>query len=111
VDGNDFLAVHAVTVWAAERARAGLGATLIELVTYRASAHSTSDDPRATVQERGGCLALAIRWNAEAAFDRARRVSEERHESLTRELGDQLASAWKEACSYGTLSEPLGQTR
>ena len=45
VDGNDFLAVYAATEWAAERARANLGATLIELFTYRASAHSTSDDP------------------------------------------------------------------
>ncbi len=45
VDGNDFLAVHAVTQWAAQRARTGGGPTLIELVTYRASAHSTSDDP------------------------------------------------------------------
>jgi 2-oxoisovalerate dehydrogenase E1 component alpha subunit len=45
VDGNDFLAVHAVTQWAAERARSNLGPTLIELYTYRAGAHSTSDDP------------------------------------------------------------------
>jgi 2-oxoisovalerate dehydrogenase E1 component alpha subunit len=45
VDGNDFLAVHAVTHWAAQRARANLGPTLIELFTYRAGAHSTSDDP------------------------------------------------------------------
>ena len=39
VDGNDFLAVHAVTQWAAERARTGRGPTLIEHVTYRAAAH------------------------------------------------------------------------
>ena len=45
VDGNDFLAVYAATAWARARARAGLGATLIELYTYRAAAHSTSDDP------------------------------------------------------------------
>ena len=45
VDGNDFLAVHAVTSWAADRARSNLGATVIELLSYRASAHSTSDDP------------------------------------------------------------------
>src|SRR5690606_11252009 len=45
VDGNDFLAVYAVTRWAAERARRGHGPTLIEHVTYRAGAHSTSDDP------------------------------------------------------------------
>jgi 2-oxoisovalerate dehydrogenase E1 component alpha subunit len=45
VDGNDFLAVHAVTAWAAERARGNHGPTLIELFTYRAAPHSTSDDP------------------------------------------------------------------
>jgi hypothetical protein len=45
VDGNDFLAVYAASQWAAERARANLGPTLIEWVTYRAGAHSTSDDP------------------------------------------------------------------
>lgn len=45
VDGNDFLAVHAVTRWAAERARGNHGPTLIEHFTYRAAPHSTSDDP------------------------------------------------------------------
>ena len=45
VDGNDFLAVYAATAWAAERARANLGATVIEHFTYRAESHSTSDDP------------------------------------------------------------------
>jgi 2-oxoisovalerate dehydrogenase E1 component alpha subunit len=45
VDGNDFLAVYAVTKWAAERARSNLGPTLIEHFSYRAGPHSTSDDP------------------------------------------------------------------
>ena len=45
VDGNDLLAVYSVTLWAAERARRGGGPTMIELVTYRGGAHSTSDDP------------------------------------------------------------------
>ncbi len=45
VDGNDFLAAYATVQWAAERARSGHGATLIEFVTYRVHAHSTSDDP------------------------------------------------------------------
>ena len=45
VDGNDFLAVYAVTQWAAERARQSGGPTLIEHVSDRAAAHSTSDDP------------------------------------------------------------------
>ena len=45
VDGNDFLAVWAATTWAEERARSNLGATVIEMVTYRGAPHSTSDDP------------------------------------------------------------------
>jgi 2-oxoisovalerate dehydrogenase E1 component alpha subunit len=44
-DGNDVLATWAVTTQAVERARAGLGPTLIEAVTYRMGAHTTSDDP------------------------------------------------------------------
>mgnify|MGYP003407139283 FL=1 len=46
-DGNDALAVYAVTRAAVERALRGEGPTLIELVTYRAGAHSSSDDPSA----------------------------------------------------------------
>ncbi len=45
VDGNDVLAVQAVTEWAIEHARAGLGPVLIEAYTYRMGAHTTSDDP------------------------------------------------------------------
>ncbi|MDP9464718.1 MAG: 3-methyl-2-oxobutanoate dehydrogenase (2-methylpropanoyl-transferring) subunit alpha, partial [Actinomycetota bacterium] len=45
VDGNDYLAVVAATRWASERARCNRGPTLIEWITYRAGAHSTSDDP------------------------------------------------------------------
>ena len=45
VDGNDFMAVYAVSKWAIERARRNLGPTLIEWVTYRVAPHSTSDDP------------------------------------------------------------------
>jgi 2-oxoisovalerate dehydrogenase E1 component alpha subunit len=45
VDGNDVLAVHAVTRAALDRARAGEGPTLIEAYTYRMGAHTTSDDP------------------------------------------------------------------
>lgn len=47
VDGNDPLAVYSVTRQAVDRARQGKGPTLIEAVTYRQGAHSTSDDPRA----------------------------------------------------------------
>jgi pyruvate dehydrogenase E1 component alpha subunit len=46
VDGNDVLAVHAVTARAAESVRGGGPPVLIEAVTYRMAGHSTSDDPR-----------------------------------------------------------------
>ncbi|MET9644122.1 pyruvate dehydrogenase (acetyl-transferring) E1 component subunit alpha [Streptomyces syringium] len=45
VDGNDVLAVLAVTKAALERARTGQGPMLIEAFTYRMGAHTTSDDP------------------------------------------------------------------
>jgi pyruvate dehydrogenase E1 component alpha subunit len=45
VDGNDVLAVHAVTQAVAGQIRAGTGPALIEAVTYRMAGHSTSDDP------------------------------------------------------------------
>ena len=45
VDGNDVIAVHAVTEWALEHARQGKGPVLIEAFTYRIGAHTTADDP------------------------------------------------------------------
>jgi len=46
-DGNDVLAVYKTVRAAVEFAAAGGGPTLIEMMTYRLSGHSTSDDPRA----------------------------------------------------------------
>ncbi|UZX05092.1 pyruvate dehydrogenase (acetyl-transferring) E1 component subunit alpha [Arthrobacter sp. CDRTa11] len=45
VDGNDVIAVHAVTEWALDHARQGKGPVLIEAFTYRLGAHTTADDP------------------------------------------------------------------
>jgi len=105
VDGNDFLAVHAATAWAAERARANLGPTLIELFTYRAGGHSTSDDPtkyRAADEWE--------HWPLGDPVDRLRNHlvvlgewSEARHTALAEEVAEQVKVALKEAESYGTL--------
>ena len=107
VDGNDYLAVHAVTQWAAERARRGAGATLIEHVTYRASAHSTSDDPSRYRPRED--------WEAWPLGDPIKRLaahltalgewSEEREQRLESELDAQVADAWKESIRYGLLGE------
>jgi len=45
VDGNDVLACYAVTAKHMDDARAGLGPSMIEAMTYRIGAHTTSDDP------------------------------------------------------------------
>ncbi|MCP5049660.1 MAG: pyruvate dehydrogenase (acetyl-transferring) E1 component subunit alpha [bacterium] len=45
VDGNDYFAVNKATAEAAAYARAGKGPVLIEALTYRMGAHTTSDDP------------------------------------------------------------------
>ncbi len=45
VDGNDYLAMHRALTEAAEQARTGKGPVLIEAVTFRSGAHTTSDDP------------------------------------------------------------------
>ena len=43
-DGNDVLAVYDVTKEAVDRARAGAGVTLIELMTYRRKGHAEHDN-------------------------------------------------------------------
>lgn len=45
IDGTDALTVYAVVRAAAARARSGGGPALIEALTYRMGAHTTSDDP------------------------------------------------------------------
>ncbi len=107
VDGNDLLAVYAVTQWAARRARQGGGPTLIEHVTYRGGAHSTSDDPsRYRPKDE---------WAAFPLGDPVERLkqhlinggywSDEQHTALIQELKETVVAAWKEAISYGTMTE------
>jgi 2-oxoisovalerate dehydrogenase E1 component subunit alpha len=108
VDGNDLLAVYAVTAWAAERARRGGGASLIELVTYRASAHSTSDDParyRPKEEERAWPLGDPIE-RLEQHLRLLGHGSAAQHQALTQELEAQVAASWAEAVRYGTLTNP-----
>ncbi len=45
IDGNDVLASYAVTAKHMDDARAGAGPFMIEALTYRVGAHTTSDDP------------------------------------------------------------------
>jgi 2-oxoisovalerate dehydrogenase E1 component alpha subunit len=107
VDGNDFLAVYAVTQWAAERARTGAGPTLIELVTYRAAAHSTSDDParyRAKDDHEHWPLGDPVQ-RLKQHLIALHEWSEERQQALSAELDGLVDAAWKQAVTFGTMSE------
>jgi len=107
VDGNDFLAVYAASRWAAERARSNLGPTLIEWITYRAGAHSTSDDPSR--------YRPADDWQHFPLGDPVARLkqhlvdlgawSEAEHEATKKELEAQVSAALKEAERYGSLAD------
>ncbi len=107
VDGNEFLAVYAATTWAAQRARTGAGPTLIEHVTYRAAAHSTSDDP-----SRYRAKDDQLHWPLGDPIARLKQHliglgewSEARHQALTAELEALVAASWKEAVGHGTMTE------
>jgi 2-oxoisovalerate dehydrogenase E1 component alpha subunit len=105
VDGNDLLAVYAVTRWAADRARSNNGPTLIELYTYRVAPHSTSDDPS---RYRPG-----DEWQHWPLGDPIERLkshliarsewSEERHAALGSELEEYVRKTNAEAQKHGVL--------
>jgi 2-oxoisovalerate dehydrogenase E1 component alpha subunit len=105
VDGNDYLAVIAASRWAAQRARANLGPTVIEWVTYRAAAHSTSDDPSR--------YRPADEWKSWPLGDPIDRLknhligrgdwSEEQHRDLVADVEREVLAAARDAESYGTL--------
>jgi 2-oxoisovalerate dehydrogenase E1 component alpha subunit len=99
VDGTDALTVYAVVRAAAERARRGEGPYLIEALTYRLAAHTTSDDPtRYRTEEDAGpwrekdpILRCAERLRMRGAWDEAlaeaaRAEGDERAATMRREL-------------------------
>jgi 2-oxoisovalerate dehydrogenase E1 component alpha subunit len=107
VDGNDFLAVYAAEAWAVERARRGGGPTLIELVTYRRDAHSTSDDPS---QYRAADE--AEHWPGGDPVGRLKRHlvrlgewSEDAHQQLDSALDQDVAATFRQAESLGSSAD------
>ncbi len=107
VDGNDFLAVHGVILWAAERARTGRGPTLVEHVTYRAGAHSSSDDPSRyrPRDERGA-------WPLGDPIERLKRHliltghwSNDQHQQLEAEARSLVDASWRAALAKGSMRQ------
>ena len=107
VDGNDYLAVYAVSKWAVDRARAGLGPTLIEHVTYRVGGHSTSDDPAAyRPKEESDAWPLGDPIERLKSYLIARGAwSEAQHVQAREMIEGQVAEAQKLAEKNGTLHD------
>ncbi|UTW44177.1 3-methyl-2-oxobutanoate dehydrogenase (2-methylpropanoyl-transferring) subunit alpha [bacterium SCSIO 12696] len=108
VDGNDFLAVYAATQWAAERARAGLGATVIELYTYRVEGHSTSDDPTGYRPRNE-----PEHWPLGDPIERLKNHlihigewTQQQQDELADELEDYVTECWKKADALGCINDP-----
>ena len=107
VDGNDFLALYSVTDWARKRASAGLGATHIEVLTYRAGAHSSSDDPTRYRPSDEPDV-----WPGGDPIHRLRdhlisvgAWTEEKHKDLEDRIDSEVMAAYKEAVKFGDLAQ------
>ena len=109
VDGNDALACYAAQGWAANRARANHGPTLIEYFTYRAEGHSTSDDPAGyrSAQEREewplGDPVMRLKKHLIAIGE----WDEERQDAMDVECAERVKATTKEAEKNGILGHGL----
>ncbi|MGI8943106.1 MAG: thiamine pyrophosphate-dependent enzyme [Qipengyuania sp.] len=109
VDGNDPLACYAAERWAANRARANGGPTLIEFFTYRAEGHSTSDDPSGyrSAQERAewplGDPVMRLKNHLIAVGE----WNEEEQEKMDLEAAVLVKKVTKEAEANGILGHGL----
>jgi pyruvate dehydrogenase E1 component alpha subunit/2-oxoisovalerate dehydrogenase E1 component alpha subunit len=104
VDGNDVLAVHAVTREAVARARTGGGPTFVEAVTYRRLGHSSSDDPTRYRDE-----AEVREWERKDPVDRCRRHLERRglwDEPREQALKERIAAAVNAAIAEAERHPP-----
>jgi len=110
VDGNDFLAVYAAIQWAADRARRGGGATVIEHFTYRKEGHSTSDDPTRYRPKEDPDV-----WPFGDPIERLKthlykikEWDEQRDEALTKEVTEYIRTSYKAAEKLGSLATDPG---
>jgi 2-oxoisovalerate dehydrogenase E1 component alpha subunit len=108
VDGNDYLAVAAVSRWAVDRTRAGHGPVVIEWFTYRAAAHSAADDP-SSYRPKGEASA----WPLGDPIARLKTHlinsgvwSEERHVQMEAQILDEVTTVQKSVEQFGTFIAP-----
>ncbi|MDR3553513.1 MAG: pyruvate dehydrogenase (acetyl-transferring) E1 component subunit alpha [Syntrophobacteraceae bacterium] len=111
VDGNDVLAVYSAVKEAVDRGRGGGGPTLIEMVTYRLSMHTTADDPKKYRSEQE-----VAEWESRDPITRFEKyltnrgvLDEQQVRSITQEIKAQISQAeqrWQEAAQKRI--DPLG---
>ena len=105
VDGNDVLAMYAVTKEARERALNGDGPTLIEAFTYRLGPHTTSDDPTIYREDKE-----VEEWKLKDPLPRFRKYlsnkklwNNEKEEALQKELKDVVNKTFKKVEKSGPV--------
>ena len=109
VDGNDALACFAAQQWAANRARANKGPTLIEYFTYRAEGHSTSDDPsgyRSATEREEWPLGDPVKRLKDHLIAIGE-WDEERHAAMDLKCAEEVKATTKEAEKNGILGHGL----
>jgi len=108
VDGNDVLAVMAVTRSALDRARSGGGPSYIEAVTYRMGPHTTSDDPSRYVDplQHEEWAAKDPLSRLEAYLWSVGALDDERAASITA-VSDDVAARFRSGCLALPEPDPL----
>ena len=108
VDGNDVLAVLAVTREALTRAREGSGPTLVEAYTYRMGAHTTSDDPsRYRLDEEIETWKLKDPIGRVKAYLSRTGKADQAYFSQVEADGDEVAARMRAGCIGMADPEPL----
>jgi 2-oxoisovalerate dehydrogenase E1 component len=111
VDGNDALAMYAVSKDAVDRARRGEGPTLIEAKTYRYYAHTSDDDDKlyrsreeVETWRRRDPLILLKQYLIET-----RLLTEQTEEEMESEITDEIAGAVQQAEAAAVADDPLAR--
>src|SRR5699024_903343 len=111
VDGNDPLAVYEVVKKAREYAITGNGPTLIEVITYRLTAHSSDDDDRVyrkkeeiEAEKKNDPLLLFKKYLSDLSI-----LTSEREKELNNEITDMIneATDYAEKAAYARPEDAL----
>jgi pyruvate dehydrogenase E1 component alpha subunit len=103
VDGNDLFAMYSALKDASDHARSGQGPVLLEALTYRRGAHTTSDDPtkyRSKEEEDKWALTDPLK-RMKAYLNKLGLMKDEEENSLVEEYKNEVDRQFSEAENYG----------